>query len=226
MKNPAQSRANPDPGETPAARERLLSAALEVFAAKGYGQASTREICALAEVNVASIHYYFGDKASLYREVFRIPERLIELPAALDDPSTDLETGLRAWYRHVMGFVLAPDKGSHMRLLFLREQVQPSGILESNQTGLLRPYHDPLLRFLMPRIGIEKPDSRAHQIVFSLLGIAMVLLVERSAVRALAPGLIDSEAQVADTVEQLVISATALVEAERRHRRLTQPESL
>ncbi len=202
-----------------ATRDRLLVAALEVFAAKGYGQASTREICKHAGVNVAAIHYYFGDKATLYREVFRIPERLVHLPAELDDPATALSDGLRVWYSHVMSFVLAPDNGSHIRLLFLREQVQPSGLLDTNRAGILRPYHAQLLRFLMPRIGIDTPDPRAHQLVFSLVGIAMVLFVERAAVRILAPGILDSEPQVAATVEVLVGYAQALVAAECAHRR-------
>jgi AcrR family transcriptional regulator len=197
-----------------AARERLLGAALEVFAAKGYAQASTREICRRAEANVAAIHYYFGDKASLYREVFRIPERLVHLPAALDEPATTLEAGLAAWYRHVMSFVLAPDRGSHMRMLFLREQMQPSGVLEEKRAGILGPYHAQLLRFLMPRLGIQTPDRAAHQLVFSLVGIAMVLFVEKAAVRVLAPGLMDSEATVAETVKVLVAHAGALVAAE------------
>jgi AcrR family transcriptional regulator len=210
---PAESNSNS------AARERLLVAALEVFAAKGYGQASTREICKRADVNVAAIHYYFGDKATLYREVFRIPERVVHLPEELDDPATSLSEGLRVWYRHVMSFVLAPDTGSHIRLLFLREQVQPSGLLDSNRAGILRPYHAQLLRFLLPRIGIEKPDLRAHQLVFSLVGLSVVLFVEKAAVRVLAPGLLDSQSQVAATVEVLVGYAEALVAAECAHRR-------
>jgi|TARA_B110000240_G_scaffold177764_1_gene206672 AcrR family transcriptional regulator len=82
--------------EKPDARERLLAAALQVFATKGYGQASTREICQLAGVNVAGIHYHFGDKASLYRELFRIQDQFSDLPPELDDPNTTLEDGIAA----------------------------------------------------------------------------------------------------------------------------------
>lgn len=206
-----------------AVRERLLKAAVEVFANKGYGQASTREICRLADANVAAIHYYFGDKASLYRAVFSIPERLIQLPAALDAPATSLTAGLRAWYEHVMAFTLAAEDGSHLRLLFLREQAQPSGILEANRAGILRPYHAQLVRFLKPHLGVDVEDRGLHQLVFSLVGIAMVLFVERSAVRVLAPGLIDSQATVKETVNVLVIHAEALVAAERRRRLSEEP---
>lgn len=199
-------------------RQRLLDAALKVFAAKGFGQASTREICRIAGTNAASIHYYFGDKASLYRALFEIPEQLIELPRQLDDPETSLEAGLDIWYRHVMSFVLAPEDGSHLRLLFLREQVESSGLLEPNRVGILGVYHAQLVRFLASRLGIARPDAAVHQLAFSLVGLAMVYFVERAAVRVLAPGLLDSEPSVNATVERLVRQAKAVVADERERR--------
>lgn len=208
---PAISDANP--------RQRLLDAALKVFAAKGFGQASTREICRIAGVNAAAIHYYFGDKASLYRELFEIPEQLVVLPEALDDPATSLEAGLEVWYRHVMSFVLAPEDGSHLRLLFLREQVESSGLLEPNRVGILGIYHTQLVRFLALRLDVAKPDAALHQLALSLVGLAMVYFVERAAVRVLAPGLLDSERGVEATVGVLVRQARAIVADERDRRR-------
>ena len=55
------------------ARNRLLDAALVLFAEKGFANTSTREIALAAQVNIASISYYFGDKAGLYRAVFVDP---------------------------------------------------------------------------------------------------------------------------------------------------------
>ena len=50
-------------------RERLLETALEVFARKGFHDATVAEICKKARANVASINYYFGGKEALYAEV-------------------------------------------------------------------------------------------------------------------------------------------------------------
>jgi len=49
--------------------QRLLSAGLRLFAEKGYERATVREICDVAESNLASINYYFRDKAGYYAEV-------------------------------------------------------------------------------------------------------------------------------------------------------------
>ena len=115
------------------AQQRLVQAALKVFASKGYEGASTREICRLAEVNVAAIHYYFGDKASLYREVFRLPEVLGQLPTEMDDPEMPLRAVLVAFYRHILSYIVAPEQVQQMRLLFLREELHPSGVLDEHR---------------------------------------------------------------------------------------------
>src|SRR6266568_3256030 len=53
--------------ETDTTRERILEAAEEVFAEKGFNQATVREILKRAAVgNIAAINYHFGDKERLY----------------------------------------------------------------------------------------------------------------------------------------------------------------
>ncbi len=52
------------------ARERVLVAAIEEFAARGLAGASVRRICARAGANVAAVNYYFGSKDALYAAVF------------------------------------------------------------------------------------------------------------------------------------------------------------
>ena len=50
----------------PDVRRRLLEAASEEFAAKGYEGATVRDIVARAHANLNSINYYFGSKQELY----------------------------------------------------------------------------------------------------------------------------------------------------------------
>ena len=53
-----------------------------LFAEKGFAKTSTREIAQAAQVNVASISYYFGDKAGLYRAVWIDPRCSPDVHAA------------------------------------------------------------------------------------------------------------------------------------------------
>src|SRR5271167_3377139 len=48
-------------------RLRIITAALEVFGALGFEEASTRLIADRAGVNLAALHYYFAGKDGVYR---------------------------------------------------------------------------------------------------------------------------------------------------------------
>jgi AcrR family transcriptional regulator len=52
-------------------KERLLKAACNIFAEKGFRDTTVAEICEKAEANIAAVNYHFGDKESLYEAVWR-----------------------------------------------------------------------------------------------------------------------------------------------------------
>lgn len=61
-------------------KARILGAAEEVFATKGFAGASTREIAAKANVNISSLHYHWESKETLYFAVFEnIYDRILDL---------------------------------------------------------------------------------------------------------------------------------------------------
>lgn len=83
--------------------ERLLDAAETVFAAKGYGGATTAAIARHAGLPKANLHYYFRTKEQIYRAVLN---RILGLwlaafdpPATGDDPASVLEAYIRAKIR-------------------------------------------------------------------------------------------------------------------------------
>ena len=53
-------------------RERILSAALKEFAAKGFAGARVDAIARRAAINKRMLYHYFGDKEHLFREVMRL----------------------------------------------------------------------------------------------------------------------------------------------------------
>jgi len=93
----ALEKAREAPGSTKA---RILAAAEEAFAAKGFEGASTREIATRAGVNISSLHYHWESKETLYVAVFRnvfdgirrlLEETLPPLLAAHREPDTVIE---------------------------------------------------------------------------------------------------------------------------------------
>lgn len=53
-------------------RKRLLESACEVFAKKGYRDATIADISERAATNIAAVNYHFGDKETLYVEAWRV----------------------------------------------------------------------------------------------------------------------------------------------------------
>src|SRR4030095_5468432 len=86
-----------------ATRQRLLEAALEVFARDGFRGATIERICRRAGANIAAAHYHFGDKRRLYAAVFAHAERRA-LASGPTDAAADggPEARLRA---HVASFL-------------------------------------------------------------------------------------------------------------------------
>jgi AcrR family transcriptional regulator len=77
--------------EAPAStKARILLAAEEVFARRGFEGSSTREIAAKAGVNISSLHYHWESKDKLYGAVLRsIYGRLMEISRPPAEPRSD-----------------------------------------------------------------------------------------------------------------------------------------
>lgn len=61
-------------------KERILSAAEDLFAKSGFAGASLRQVTSAANVNLAAVNYHFGSKENLINELFK--RRLDDLTAA------------------------------------------------------------------------------------------------------------------------------------------------
>lgn len=202
-------------------RWRLLQAATEVFAEVGYHAATTREICKRAEVNLASIHYHFGDKAELYREVFRLPFlNDCNTFARLDTEKSTLGEALYSFYDWMFPPSTEEDPMMHMFLrLHTREEAEPSGVLGDALAQAFRPNHEKLQAVLCRELGLKKPDAEMDRLTFCLAGMASVYFHGgRSIVEELAPHLVKGKHAKAAMVERLVEYAVALIESERARR--------
>lgn len=75
-------------GRRPFVRERILEAAFDLFARRGYEAVSTREIAQAAQVGHASMYRHFESKEALGREVYALALEPILVEFAALDRST------------------------------------------------------------------------------------------------------------------------------------------
>jgi len=201
------------------ARDALVRAALRIFAAKGYADASTREIARAAGVNVAAIHYYFGDKEGLYRAVLTKP--VVEIAGALLPGDTDLP--FERSVRVLVDAVLAPlarqeDEGALSMRLHLRELIEPSPMLREVFEQSVRPLHLALVNQLARHCGASAPDAGLHQLAFAIAAMVNDYWLSRPCMDILAPGVLAGPDALARVADRLVEYACALADAEKRRR--------
>ena len=82
-------------------QQRILEAALQEFAAKGFAGARVDAIARRARINKRMLYHYFGDKEGLFREVLR--RKIAERSAWLASAPDDLAERLPAWFQLAYG---------------------------------------------------------------------------------------------------------------------------
>lgn len=209
-----------NPGEAAAARERLLHAGLRLFALQGYSKTSTRELAEAAQVNVAAISYYFGDKAGLYRAVFEEPMagEPEQDDTAFADPALTLEQALRGFFA---GFLEPLRHGDLVRLcmkLHFREFLEPTGLWGEYFDHGIRPVHQAMLQVVCRELGLAEPDEAAHRLVVGLAGLGVHLHVGYDINEDLSPGLMTGPDAVDQWTEHLLAWGLCMLQAERQRR--------
>lgn len=110
--------------------EQLLAASCEIFAAKGFRDATIAEICAKAKVNTAAASYHFGGKAALYVASWRYAfERSLRIypPDGGVAPDASPEERLHGRILSIMRRIIDPE--SHALDIVHKEMANPTGLL-------------------------------------------------------------------------------------------------
>lgn len=201
------------------ARNRLLLAALRLFAAKGFAKTSTREIAKEAGVNLAAISYYFGDKAGLYRTVYNDPmgcgpEGMAEFAAE----GLELRQALAGFLRGFTDPLKQGDLAQQMLQLHFREMLEPMGLWQEHIDQFIAPMHQGLIQVLMRHLGLPAQDDDLHRLAFSITGLGIQMFISADIMRSVRPALADSPEAIDLYSQRLTDFALALVEEERRRR--------
>jgi TetR/AcrR family transcriptional regulator, regulator of cefoperazone and chloramphenicol sensitivity len=201
------------------ARERLLAEATRVFAAKGYAAASTREICEAAQANLASIHYYFGDKEGLYRAVLTRPiEMLTRQFQGFDQPGLDFAVAMRRFLGAFLTHYVSEAEEALVLRLHLREMLEPSSVFRDILEGSIFPHHQALAALLARHCGLKRPDTDLHQLAFAIVAMAYDYCVSRECMKVLAPDVLARQKASELILDRLVGYSEALLAHEKTRR--------
>jgi AcrR family transcriptional regulator len=213
--NPEYARAAPEGKRLPErTRERLLDAAGEVFAERGYRRATVREICRRANVNIASVNYYFKGKEDLYADVLEFAYRQARQKYPDGGPPGRAETPERRLSRFVRTFLLRIlDEGGPARFgnLMAREIVEPTGALDRIIETAILPLHESL-GDLVREIRKGRPkDAEIRRHVFSILGQCFFYRHARHVIARLHPDVRFDAAEIERTARHILrVSLSAM----------------
>jgi TetR/AcrR family transcriptional regulator, regulator of cefoperazone and chloramphenicol sensitivity len=197
-------------------RERLLMAAMRLFAERGFAQTSTREIALAAGTNIASISYYFGDKAGLYRAMFTAQSTHSEADiASFTDPALSLRQALVQLFKMQVEPLKQGDIARMCMRLWLREQLEPTGVWHDEIDNGIKPACAGLVMVLARHLKVDQPGDDMLRLAYSVVGLAIQLLVTRDVIDRVSPQLLATDESIDIWLDRMVVYAEAMIEAER-----------
>jgi AcrR family transcriptional regulator len=196
--------------------DRLLQVAIEVFAEYGFRDATVREICNRANVNVASVNYYFRSKDVLYSHAlsfaFQEANRLYPHDAALD-ASLPAEQRLGLFIDNFFHKLLDDSHlGCHGRLI-TREIAEPTKAFDDIITTMITPHFELLTDIVRLLIGKHASDELVSRCVSSILGQCLMFKHSRSIIDRLYPQLIADDTAINACVEHITQFSLAALQS-------------
>lgn len=172
----------------PETRDRIRAAAHRVFIRRGTANARTQEIADEAGVNKALLHYYFGTKEALARDIFAAAHRQL-FPMAfaiITDPARSIESKVRDFVDFEVEFLSA-----HPYLpgfIAMEMHTHPERV-----TTIMTGMGSPPIEKLQRQLDAEHAAGRirhmdARQFIVSLLASIMFPFVMRPALEKMVLG--------------------------------------
>ena len=160
-------------------RQKLINYSGEIFSAKGFESTTVREVCQAAGVNIAAIHYHFGDKERLYLECVKhahCQHGMIEF----DWPNgTSSQDRLTMMVTHMLTMMLATDQPAWQIELMMRELARPTAACRVLVEEFISPVFTQLLAIVSELLPAETPLLARQQTAFSVVAQCLLYRYHR-----------------------------------------------
>lgn len=157
---------------------RLLKSACEVFAEKGYREATLSEICERAGANIAAANYYFRDKATLYVEAWRQSfQRSLEIYPVDGNvpPGASPEDRLRGRIQSILQRIADPQ--SYEFDIMYKELVNQTGLLADVMQESIEPIRCGLFVLMRELLGEKASDLQVQLCQMSIRAQCFDLII-------------------------------------------------
>jgi AcrR family transcriptional regulator len=159
----------PDP-----TRERLLNAAGEVFAEKGFKAATVRDICGRVGANLAAVNYHFRDKSGLYIEAVKAAHCSSMQASPEWPPGMSTGQKLHVWVREMLSQLLDPTRPAWHARLMMRELAEPTEACAALVESYIRPSAQLLEEILRDPLNARPGQPPLNHATFYLHGFSVV----------------------------------------------------
>lgn len=212
MKTDADGTGRPVPRRNPRpdTRAELLRAARALFAAHGYRDTRTQDVCRAAHANIAAVNYHFGGKKELYRAVWddALDRAIREEAAAGRHLSSDPD---RKWlYEYVHACVTSvfdTGAGGTLSRLLANEIADPSPIAAEILSTHVAPRRAELEERLRRLVGPGVSDDQIGCCIFAIHAQFAALATNHVSRKALFRG----DRPAPDEVERIAREICAFV---------------
>lgn len=152
-------------------RDKIIEAAGQVFADRGFHAATVRDVCKLAGANVAAVNYHFRDKLGLYKEVLQHSARAAKqgMAAALDSKARPEEI-LRAVVRARIRSLFGDSRSDWQFRIMLHEVTQPTPVIAHVIEEIMRPIYARMLALIGEILGLPPDHERTRLCQNSIMG--------------------------------------------------------
>lgn len=202
-----------------ATRSAILDIAGQVFAERGYADATSKEICTRAGVNMASVNYHFGSRGGLYEAVLvEAHNHLLRLEEmqALAAAGSDPRGQLRAIVGRIVEHVAGPRAHWGSRVV-VRELLSPSEHAPVLVQQAIAPKAKVLIGIVSRIVGLPPTHPAMQRSLFFTVAPCLAMLLAPRGLRTdVLPGLNGDPAELADDLLRYALAGMEALAAQYR----------
>jgi AcrR family transcriptional regulator len=194
-------------------KKRIIETAGNIFAESGFQNATVREICKQAGVNIAAINYHFGDKKGLYLAVLEYGKDAAFKKYPFDeglDKSSPPDERLKAFLSWYIGRVRECHEGEFpwVRKLIAHELLRPTEGLDMVAEEGIKPIFKTLSAIVRELLGKGATEDAVNLCCASIIGQSLFFFFAQPMIKRLFPGKNYADTQlIADHVTHFSLNA-------------------